>query len=476
MFVGRKEQLNDLEALLRKKTPSLVTCRGRRRIGKSTLIREFAKKADRLLIIEGLPPRLGLTNHDQLQAFGRQLAQQTDIPAVRLDNWPQAFQLLASAIRDEWTIILLDEISWLGGFDPDFPGHLKTAWDRLFTRHPKLVLVLCGSVSAWITENILHNTGFVGRDSWDILLEELPLCDCSRFWGKAGARISDMEKLNMLSVTGGVPKYLEELDPGLSADENIRRLCFQREGILFREFDQIFSDVFGKRAEAHRVIVESLTHGSRTVSEISASLGKERSGHMSNALQDLVLGGFLVRDGAFDPKTGRAIRMEKYRLRDNYARFYLRYIAPRRDSIEKGILRGLSLDQLPEWDTVLGLQFENMVLNNIPALAQLLRLGRTPLLAASPYSQRATTRKKGCQIDLLMRTKQALYIVEIKHGKSVTDISVIDEVREKILRLPIDRTLSVRTALVYAGDVSARLETEGYFDFLIPFSQLLSEH
>ena len=106
----------------------------------------------------------------------------------------------------------------------------------------------------------------------------------------------------------------------------IEGLCFQREGILFREFDQIFSDVFGKRAEAHKAIVESLAHGSRTVSEISDALGKERSGHLSKHLQDLVLGGFLARDAVFDPKTGRATRTEKYRLRDNYARFYLRYV------------------------------------------------------------------------------------------------------------------------------------------------------
>jgi len=473
MFFGREEQLSDLAALLRKKTPSLITCRGRRRIGKSTLIREFAKQAARLIAIEGLPPRPGLTNRDQLQAFGRQLARQTDIPEVALTSWSQAFQLLGSAVRDEWTVILLDEVSWLGGLDPDFPGFLKTAWDTVFKMHSKLVLVLCGSVSAWITANILNNTGFVGRDSWDILLEELPLHHCNRFWGKEGDRISAEEKLSFLSVTGGVPKYLEELDPRQSAEENIRRLCFQREGILFRDFDQIFSDVFGKRAEGYKVIVEALTYGSRTVAEISQALGKERSGHMSEYLQDLVLGGFLAREAGFDPKTGRSTRTEKYRLQDNYARFFLRYIAPRRDSIEKGLLRGLSLDQLPEWDTVLGLQFENLVLNNRSSLIRHLGLGRTPLLAAAPYSQRATVRKKGCQIDLLMRTKHSLYVVEIKRRKSIA-FTVVDEVREKVLCLPADRRLSVRTSLVYDGALDPRVEAEGYFDFIIPFAKLLN--
>ena len=471
MFIGREEQLHQLAALMRKHTASLVTCRGRRRIGKSTLIREFGKRAARFLAFEGLPPRPGLANQDQLRAFSQQLAQQTDLPAVTLDNWPQAFQLLAGTIRNEWTVILLDEISWLGGYDPDFPGHLKTAWDTFFKKHPKLILVLCGSVSAWIADNILNNTGFAGRDSWDVILGELPLRYCNEFWGKARARISAREKLNVLSITGGVPKYLEEIDPGVSADENIRRLCFSREGILFREFEQIFSDVFGRHNACYKEIVTTLTHGRRTVSEISRALGTERSGHLSECLRNLVLAGFLAKDVAFDPITARDTRVEKYRLRDNYSRFYLRYIAPRRERIEKGLLRGLSLDQLPEWDTVLGLQFENLVLNNIQSLARLLSLERTPILAAAPYLQKATVRKKGCQIDLLIRTKHTLYAIEIKQRATI-GATVIDEVRRKANSLKINRGISLRTALVYEGQLDRKVEEEGYFDFLLPFARL----
>ncbi len=150
-------------------------------------------------------------------------------------------------------------------------------------------------------------------------------------WPTGGERISATEKLNLLSITGGVPKYLEEVDPGFSSEENIRRLCFQREGILFREFEQIWSDVFGKRAAGYKTIVAALAHGSRTVQELSVALGKERSGHLSDYLADLVLGGFLAKDTVFEPASGRDTRLQRFRLRDNYARFYLRTIAPRRD-------------------------------------------------------------------------------------------------------------------------------------------------
>ena len=474
MFIGREEQLHDLRSLMRKKSASLVTCRGRRRIGKSSLIAEFGRSAARFLAFEGLPPRPGLSNRDQLRTFSQQLARQTKLPAVTLVDWPQAFQLLASAIQNQWTVVLLDEISWLGGYDADFPGHLKTAWDTLLKTHPKLIVVLCGSVSTWITDNILHNTGFAGRDSWDIVLDELPLYHCNRFWGKAGERISTTEKLNLLSITGGVPKYLEEIDPGLSSEENIRRLCFQREGILFREFDQIWSDVFGKRATSYKTIIEALADGSRSVQEISHALGKERSGHLSEYLGDLVLGGFLAKDTVFDPETGRDTRLQKFRLRDNYVRFYLRTIAPRREKIEKGLLRKMSLDQLPEWPAILGLQFENLILNNVPSLARLLRLGATPLLAAAPYVQKPTLRKRGCQVDLLIRTKHSLYVVEIKHRRTI-DSSVIDEVREKVVRLSPGTAISIRTVLVFEGQLDPKVEVEGYFDFVIPFARLLTE-
>lgn len=472
MFFGRERELMDLSVLMRKRTASLVTCRGRRRIGKSTLIREFGKKAERFLAFEGLAPRPDMSNHDQLREFSCQLSDQTDLPNIIPENWSQAFQLLSSMIRDEWTIVLLDEISWMGGYDPDFAGHLKTAWDRFFKLHPKFILVLCGSVSAWIMDNILENTGFVGRDSWDILLGELPLHDCNRFWDDVGERISTRDKFRLLTVTGGVPKYLEELDSGLSAEENIRRLCFQREGILFRDFGQIFSDVFGKRSECYRSILETLTYGSRSLSQVNVALGKKRSGHMSEYMRDLVLAGFVSKDSVFSIKTGAVTRAAVYRLSDNYSRFYLRYIVPRRDSIENGLLQNLSLDQLPELEGAMGLQFENLVLNNIQPIAELIGLGRTPILNAAPYFQNPTARQKGCQIDLLIKTKHSFYVVEVKNRKKI-EFSVIDEVREKVNRLLLLRNQSVRTVLVYEGTLDARIETEGFFDFIIPFSRLL---
>lgn len=118
----------------------------------------------------------------------------------------------------------------MGSKDPNFLGKLKNAWDLHFSNNPQLILVLCGSISSWIEENILSSTGYLGRVSLDLYLQELPLKDCTAFWGQNKNRISSYEKFKVLS--GGVPLYLEMIRPEITAEENIRDICFTRGGVI----------------------------------------------------------------------------------------------------------------------------------------------------------------------------------------------------------------------------------------------------
>lgn len=476
-FIGRRDILDDLESLWRKRTSSLVACRGRRRIGKSTLFREFSRRtAECYIEIEGLAPEKNMTDQDQLDGFAVSLARETQTPVLTLKNWTDAFFWLDHYIDDtKRTVVVLDEISWMGGYNPLFPSILRKAWERYFHRHDKLILVICGSVSAWIKENLLDSTGFAGRFSRDYILPELSLDECVQFWGDAANRVSPREIIDVLSVTGGVPRYLEEVDPGLDAAENVRRMCFMKSGQLFLDFDSIFNPLFGADNEIKKSILGALGSGPLSGEEISTRIGIPRNGHLSENLRALCEGGFISDDIGLNPETGKPARISKYRLKDNYTRFYLKYLAPHKHEITLGTYRYLALESLPEWQTVMGLQFENLIVNNAMSLIPHLHIGGAIVESAAPYRNMrngADGKKAGCQVDLLIQTARTAYVVEIKRQKEIGP-EVEDEVRRKISRLPLRSGVSPRPVLVYDGYLAPSVEGTGFFDAIIPARKLL---
>ena len=476
-FIGREEELAQLRRIGRLPKASLVVCRGRRRIGKSTLIEHFAEEFEHFYEFQGLAPREQIENRHQLQSFGSQLAQQHGLPSVQLQNWVEAFALLARLTEGQRALVFLDEISWMASRDADFVGQLKIAWDTRFKRNRRLVLVLCGSVSSWIDRNILNSADFMGRVSLSLDLHELPLDKCNEFFrtlgGAAGERMSALDKARLLCVTGGVPRYLEEIDYGSTAERNIIDLCFSRGGILVDEFDRIFNDIFSTRAATYRSIVESLADGPRTFQEICERLGVAPSGVFTEYLEDLAAAGFVQRDYAFSPATGRRGRLSRFRLKDNYLRFYLKYIEPIREKIETGVLGAHQSGAFATFDSIMGLQFQNLVLNNLPIVLRQLRIGAARLRSASPYFQNETRRQRACQVDLLIDTQYAVYVCEIKFQRKLS-LAVVQEVVEKSARLKIERGRSLRRVLIYMGELAAGIEESGAFDELLTFERFLS--
>lgn len=473
MFFGREQELDDLAGLWQKRSSSLVVCSGRRRIGKSTLVEEFASRSRcRFIELVGLAPDEGITNERQLRNFCERLSVQSGMPEARVDGWPKAFDALYAAIGSRGrTIVLLDEISWMGAFDKGFAAYLKNAWDVQFSRRDNLVFVLCGSVSSWIRKNILMSKAFVGRVSLAISLGELPLPVCREFWGGAASRTPIEDIVKVLSVTGGVPKYLSELRPSFSAEDNISKLCFSSKGYLFGEFDRIFTDIFRKAADEKGKILKQICEGPKSVRTLAAALGVPSNGHLTSALDELCEAGFLIADKGLNPCTGKSIREVLYRIRDNYVRFYLKYIRPRAAAIEKGSLEKFDLARLPGWDAMMGLQFETLVRNNLRLLLPLIGMGSTVVTSAAPYVARGTRRGEGVQIDLLVQTRKSVCVVEIKR-KSHIGPEVESEMQEKVRRLSLPRDIAVRTALVYTGDVSPEIAESNYFDFLVPVERL----
>lgn len=473
-FIGRAAELKSLRDLTQKKSSSLVVLRGRRRIGKSRLVEEFSKK-ERFLRFVGLAPTEQTTAQSQREEFAKQLSLNLQAPQVVANDWTDLFLALAKDIQKGRVIILFDEISWMGSKDADFLGKLKNLWDLHLKKNPELILILCGSVSTWIEENILQSTGFMGRLSLVLDLEELSVPECNQLFTAMGFRGSAYEKFKMLSVTGGIPRYLEELKPDRLADENIKDLCFAKQGVLFREFKEIFVDIFARRSEIYKRIVEILVEGDKEFSEIVDHLEMAKTGHVSRYLNDLIQCGFIRRDYTWNVKDGKESILSRYRLSDNYLRFYLKYIDKNKTKIERRYFDCQSLSVLPGFATIMGLQFENLVLNNRDFIWKKLNLYPMDIVTDNPYFQRAQLRKKGCQIDYLIQTRtKVLYACEIKFSREEIKAEVISQMQHKISQFYLPRGFSIMPVLIHVNGVSEAVMDEQYFSHIIDFTEILS--
>lgn len=478
-FVGRKQELKQLNLLLSKRSASLVVVRGRRRIGKSRLVEEFGKD-HRFLRFTGTAPTQDVTAQSQRDLFIQQLYLQLKQPLPpggwTTSYWADIFRLLVDHTREGRVIILFDEISWMGSKDPTFLGQLKNIWDLEFKKNPELILILCGSVSTWIEENIIKSTGFFGRISGYVNLEELSLPECNQFLEAQGFRGSDYDKLKLVSVMGGIPWYLEQVQPKLSADDNIKSLSFHKNGILVREFDLIFHDLFTKKSQYYKRIVSALSKGVLTFNELSHDLSYEKGGVLSGYLEDLVQAGFIQRDYTWHPKTGKVSRLSHFRLSDNFLRFYLKYIEPNLAKIERDTFQDISMSTLPGWDTLMGFQFENLVLHNRRLVRKLLHCRPEDIVYDNPYFQRKTVDQEGCQIDYLIQTRHRLmFACEIKFSRNEIKGSVVQEMQDKLSRFALPRGFACSPVLIHVNGVEDAVRDADYFSSIIDFGELLSE-
>ncbi|MEM7175955.1 MAG: ATP-binding protein [Chlamydiota bacterium] len=470
-FFGRNSELKKLRELLKKDSASLVVIKGRRRIGKSRLALEFGKDFKKCYTFSGIPPSKNLTAQEERNDFSSQMSRALKIPQFETKDWGDLLYYLSKEAKKGRILIVLDEINWMGNKDHTFLGKLKTAWDQFFSKNPELIMILCGSLSGWIEKNILTNTGFVGRISKTFTLRELPLHICNLFWKENRDHVSSYEKFKFLSISGGIPKYLEEMLPQKTAEENIFNLAFQSDGFLFREFDQLFHDLFSKKSARYKNILKALSEGPKGLDVIYKALNLKKTGYIvSEYMDDLEEAGFIQRDFTWGLGSNRKSKLSAYRLSDNYSRFYLKYIEPRIDRIKQG-----TLTKIPSYEGILGLQFENLVLNNRKSIYDLLEIDPGSIIIDNPYFQNNTKNQSGCQIDYMIQTEhEILYPFEIKFSKKKIQTKVTQEVKEKMKKLSPQKGLSVRPVLIHVNGVSELVKKSKYFTHIIDFSDFLS--
>jgi len=472
-FIGREAELEALNDLLTKKTASLVVIKGRRRIGKTRLIEEFAKGKKFFRFI-GLAPTTGITAQSQRDEFSLHLCQQTGLPEIKVDDWSKLFALLAEKTKRGRCIILLDEITWMAHDDPTFLSKLKNAWELYYSKNPQLILILCGSISAWIEKNILSSTGYFGRISKKITLKELPLYQCNQLLETVGFKRSPYEKFLILSLTGGVPWYIELINRRYSAIENIKKLCFDPDGILLSEHKYIFHDLFGIRSPIYEKITRYLAMRSSEFLELAEGIDYPNSGTLSDYLDELIESGYVSRHHSWMFKTGKEKTTSLYRLSDNYLRFYYRYILPKLAQIQNGQYSHVSIAALPAWNSIMGFQFQSLLLNNRQLIQKELRISPDEIIIDNPYYQKPTKRIPGCQVDYLIQTRtNTLFVCESKFSQRALTKTVIQEVQQKINNLAIPKNYTCVPVLIHVNDVEDEVVASDYFYKIIDFAELL---
>lgn len=473
-FIGREKELEELRLLHERKLAALVVIKGRRRIGKSRLIEEFAK-GKTFLSFEGIAPTRKTTAKMQREEFARQIQEQLGVPGLEhVKDWGTLFTIVAEATKNQEIIILFDEITWMGSKDPVFLGKLKVVWEKHFQKNPHLILILCGSLSSWIEKNIISSTGFFGRISLKLTLGELSLRNCHKLLKARGFKGSKQEELVALALTGGVPWYIEQINPTLSMSENIRRLCFTPDGLFVEEFKYIFHDLFRKRLPICKKIVHALKDNSKEYEEIAKDIHYQSGGPLSEYLEDLIISGFLEREHTWSLHTGKEAKGSKYRIKDNYLRYYLKYIAPHLRKIKKGLFEDISPYALPGWDGIIGLQFENLVLNNRKEIWKALGIRAEDIVFENPFFQTKTSKHKGCQIDYVIQTRfNTIYLCEIKFSRHPISVKAIDEIRQKIDALQIPKAVACLPVLIHASGVTKAVHESKFFVQTIDFSREL---
>ncbi len=472
-FIGRENEMRKLEDLSKSSRSSLVVLKGRRRIGKSRLAEEFGR-GKRFLSFSGLAPAKRVSAQNQRDTFAHQLAGLCRLPLLQFNDWSDAFDELSKHLNDEPTVLLFDEISWMGSKDATFVSKLKIWWDLVLQNHPSIILILCGSISTWIDKNIINSTAFFGRVSLYLELGELSITKCKELLKIQGFKGSDLDVFKILSVTGGVPWYLEQIQGHQSADENIKRLCFEKNALFVHEFDRIFNDLFSTRGEIYKKIIEQLSLGMKDRASLRKALGYTSSGTLSQYLRALQICGFISQHPDWSFKTRKTGKTTLYRLSDNYIRFYTHYIEPNLVKIEQDAFLDSPLSSLPGWESMLGFQLENLLLKNRSLLYRAIGISPQDIVFDNPYIQKGTDHHKGCQVDYLIQMRSnTLFVCEVKMRRRELGIEVIDEMKTKIDSLIIPKGFGVAPILIYLGPISDSLLSNRYFFRMIDVSELM---
>lgn len=428
--IGRKNEIAELERLYHSDRPEFVAVYGRRRVGKTFLIKQALK--DRITFQHtGVSPadQEGEKNRmkTQLESFYYSLLSHGLEGYKKPSSWMEAFyqleQLLVELDNGSRQVVFIDELPWMdtprSGFLPAF----ESFWNGWCSGRDNMMLVVCGSATSWILSNLSRSRGgLYGRLTDEIKLSPFALKECEEYFSSEGIEMSRYDIVQSHMVFGGVPYYLSHFQKGMSFECNTDRILFGRTPRLRDEFNRLFNAIFTNSEDCKKIVrLLATRHSGFSREEIAAATGIPFGGGLTDTLKALVESDFILRYTPYK----RFGKTEQYKLIDNFCLFWLKYVEPSMNS-DTFMTDHVTSDLMKSWR---GIAFEEVCWQHVGQIKRALEIAGVKS-SVSAWSTAGNESSEGAQIDLLIiRDDNVVNLCEMKFSGDAYHVSKEEESR-----------------------------------------------
>ena len=424
-IIGRKREQLSLQQYVESDRPEFVAVYGRRRVGKTFLVKEYFNQNFDFYISGLAKAKLS----EQLENFHLTLLSYGKTPYAKAKNWLEAFRqlihLLEKTRKKGKKIIFIDELPWFDTPRSGFITGLEFFWNTWASARPDILLITCGSATSWMTNKLLNNRGGLhNRVTRRMEIEPFNLCECEEFFKSKRILFDKKSIVESYMVFGGIPFYLNMFEKGLSITQNIDNLCFRKNAALKNEFSILYSSLF-KKSENHINVINTLAKKKKGLSRgnILAETNIQGGG-LTFLLEELEQCGFIRSYNTYEKKKKERL----YQLVDFYSLFYINFIQNEKPKNENFWKNNIESAKRHVWH---GYAFEQVCMEHITQIRQKLGISGIINYAATWRSKNS---ENGAQIDLLIdRNDNVINICEIKYANSeyVIDKNTDENLRNK---------------------------------------------
>ena len=468
-LIGREKEIRTLEEALESKDSVFLAVYGRRRVGKTFLLRQTL--SDR--IVFSYSGKANITRQSQLKSFRLSLMEQgmPDCPVIK--DWFTAFSYLKRLIclsSESKKVILLDEVAWMDNHKSDFIPALEGFWNEWCSNRNDIFLIICASATSWIIDNVFHNRGGLhNRVTMRMRLSPFTLKECEEFSIANNLSYSRKDILNLYLAIGGVAWYWTLLKKGYSVKQNISQLFFENDSPLRGEFLELYSSLF-IRPEKYIDIILALGKKSSGMErqELSAECKVSNNSKLGKMLQQLEECGFIRSYVPYGKKENSIV----YQLIDSFSLFHLKFISKFKGEINSDMVLSSS-----SYNTYCGLAFEKAVMNHLNELKRAMGISG---INTQAYTWRSNPKKlkegeKGAQINIVLdRADGIINIIEAKWTSNGEPYMISSSDEEDLLnkrQVFIEQTQTRKSVFLTMVTISG-IKKNSHFDSIQNFFTL----